>query len=152
MQLPYLIRAIESHAQEITRGVVDEIRRTPQLPYLHGLSDDELRTRGLDFYSNLGQWLGAPDDKKVSDLYRTVGYQRCEDGVPAAEVVYAVLTLKRHLWDFIRNNSEWQSEVELYQQDELISRVSHYFDVATYNVIVGHEDARMTGRWKTARR
>ena len=80
------------------------------------------------------------------------GAAGCADGVPASELIYAVLRLKAHVWDFIRRNDAWQNEVELYQADELISRVSHFFDVAIYNAVQGHEAARAAGRWNTAAR
>lgn len=152
MQLPYIIRAIESHAQALADAVVRELRFAPQLPLLNRVSEEELRTRALDFFANLGKWLGEGGDETTAETYRLLGAKRCEDGVPAAELVYAVLRLKAHVWDFIRRNDAWQNEVELYQADELISRVSHFFDVAIYNAVQGHESARAAGRWNVAAR
>src|SRR5215510_897442 len=113
MQLPYIIRSIESHAEPLAAAVVAELRFAPQLPLLNRVSEEELRSRALDFFANLGRWLGAGGDETTAETYRLLGQKRCEDGVPAAELVYAVLTLKRHVWDHIRRNDAWQNEVEL---------------------------------------
>jgi hypothetical protein len=147
MQLPYLIGLIESHAEDLTREVMSELREAPEAPYLRRLSEDELRRRAMDIYAHLGKWLTSRGDYDVRLAYRQLGTQRCEEGVPASEIVYALLAIKRHLWDFIRRNAPCESASELYQQDELLHLAGHFFDVAVYSAVDGHESTRAAGRW-----
>src|SRR5262249_17606477 len=119
MQLPYLMRLIESKAEELTREVMVQLRESPETPYLRHVEDKELRRRVQDLYANLGRWVTARAGHDVRIAYRQLGAQRCEEGVAAAEVVYALLAVKGHLWEFIRRNAPCNTSVELYQEDEL---------------------------------
>jgi hypothetical protein len=150
MLFPYILRAIESHAEQLTDDVIRELKGAPEVAHLSRIGEDQMRARALDLFANLGKWLGSKGDHDIAENYRELGAKRCEDGVPLGDLVFAVFAIKRHLWDFIRRNDAWQSEVELYQEDELFNLVSHFFDVAFYNTVIGHESARAAGRWNTA--
>lgn len=151
MQLPYLIRVIESHAEDLTREVLADLRGATETSYLRCLPEDEVRKRVQSLYANLDRWLTARGDYDIRLLYRQLGSQRCEEGVPASEVVFALLSVKRRLWEFIQRNASIDSAVQLYQEEELFSTVSHFFDVAVYSVVDGHEATRAAGRWVVSR-
>jgi hypothetical protein len=151
MQLPYLVRAVVSHADDLTREVIDDLRNNPDTPSMRRLTDDESQRRIADVYANLSAWL---TDRAVHDTrltYRQLGAQRCEDGVPAAEMVFAILAVKRHLLEFIRRNANTESVTQMYEEEELFSAISHFFDVAVYSAVQGHESARAAGRWNPMR-
>jgi hypothetical protein len=147
MQLPYLIRLIESHAEELTNEVMEDLRDSTEMPHLKQISEDELRQRAVDLYSNLGKWLTRRGDYDLRHYYRQMGTLRCEEGIPASEVVYAVIAIKRHLWDFVLRNAPCDTAAELYQEEELLQLVSQFFDVALYSVVDGHESSRAAGQW-----
>jgi hypothetical protein len=147
MQLPYLVRLIEAHAEDLTNEVMDELRSGSETPHLRQVDQGELRQRAADLYSNLGRWLTRRTDFDARLYYRQLGTLRCEEGIPASEVVYAVLAIKRHLWEFILRNAPCETAAELYQEEELLQQVSHFFDVAIYSVVDGHESSRAAGQW-----
>jgi hypothetical protein len=147
MQLPYLVRAVISHASDLANEVIAELRISPETPAISLLTDEQLRWRVLDVYSNLGQWIEARAEPETRETYRHLGRRRCEEGIPAAEMVYGLLATKRRLTEFIRRNAMVDTVSELFQLEELFGAINHFFDVAVYNAVQGHESARRSGLW-----
>ena len=141
MLLPNLMKMIESHAEELTREVLNDLGKNPRTPFLHRIPSEELRRRIYDVYRNLGHWLEEKDEARIELVYSDLGRRRSSEGVPADEVVYAVLRTKEHLWDFIHRNHGLQSAVELYQEEELIFGIGRFFDKAIYHAVKGFQTA-----------
>ena len=53
-----LVQMIEDHAEQLTRGVLEEFRRHPRTTAYRRFSDSELHARVYDVYRNLGRWIG----------------------------------------------------------------------------------------------
>lgn len=134
-----LVQAIEAHAEEITRGVLEDLARNPRTPSYHRLPHAELHRRAYEVYRNLGRWLGEKTDATVEACYMDLGQERCAEGIPLSEVVYALILTKYHLRDYIRDRGLVESAVELYQEQELHRLVGHFFDKAMYYTVRGYE-------------
>lgn len=134
-----LIRTIEDHAEELTRGVLRDLGGNPRTPAYHHLSESELHRRIYDVYRNLGSWLGDKTEDRVEATYASLGRTRRAEGVPLSEVVYALVLTKDHLGDYIRSAGLVESAVELYQEEELTLLVGHFFDRAIYYTVRGYE-------------
>jgi hypothetical protein len=59
-----LIRIIESHAEELTRGAVRKLQSSPRTRSYHGLPHDALYQRVSAVYHDLGGWLGEKTDPR----------------------------------------------------------------------------------------
>jgi hypothetical protein len=136
-----LVRTIEDHAEGLTRGVLEEISRHPLTPAYHGLAGDELERRIYDVYHNLGRWLGDKREEDVAHVYSSLGARRRDEGIPLAQVVYALVLIKRHLRDYMMKLGG-DSAVELYQEEQLHTLLENFFDKAIYFAIKGYEDSR----------
>jgi hypothetical protein len=141
----WLIRMIETHAEDLTREVLNDLGSNPRTPYMHGVSQDEMHRRLYDLYHNLGRWLGDQTDAVLEAAYAPFGRKRRAEGVPLSEVICAMILVKEHLRSYIRRAAAADSAVELYQEAELNVMIGHFFDKALYFTVKGYEDAQAAG-------
>lgn len=134
-----LIRVIEEHAEQLTRGVLNDIAANPRTPHYHDLSSEELHRRIYDVYHNLGRWLSDKTEEHLEATYGGLGRTRCREGVPLSEVVYALVLIKDHLREYIRAVGLVDSAVELYLEEELHLSIGRFFDRAMYHTVKGYE-------------
>lgn len=145
-----LVRVIEDHAEELTRGVLSDLASNPRTPAYHKLPPDELHLRVYDVYHNLGRWLGDKTEEHLEAAYGGLGRKRYGEGVPLSEVVFALILTKDHLRGYIRSVGLVDSTVELYLEEELHLLIGHFFDKAVYHTVKGYE-GEATSRAASAR-
>jgi hypothetical protein len=146
-----LIHMIESHAEELTRGTLNDIRKNPRTPSYHTLSGEALRNRVYDVYRDLGDWLGEKTDAKLEAWHRALGQRRCDEGVDLSEVIYALILTKNHLEEYIRTAGLGDSAIELYQERELFRLIEYFFDRALYYATLGYEEEALLRRGELER-
>ena len=56
-----LVRMIEDHAEELTRGVLNDLQSNTRTRAYHKISREELHRRVYEVYHNFGEWLGSQD-------------------------------------------------------------------------------------------
>jgi hypothetical protein len=134
-----LVRTIEEHAEELTRGVLDDLGSNSRTPSYHRLSREERHRRVYDVYRNLGRWLGDETEDAVEASYSALGASRRAEGIPLDEVVYALILTKHHLRSYILGAGLVQSAVDLYQEEELNLLLDQFFDKAVYHTVRGYE-------------
>ena len=134
-----LIQMIENHAEELTRGTLDDLRGNPRTPSYHALSHDALYTRVYDVYRDLGDWLSEKTEAKIEAWYRDLGQRRYDERIDLSEVIYALILTKNRLEKYVRTSGLADSAVELYQEQELFWLIEYFFDRALYYAAVGYE-------------
>lgn len=134
-----VVQMIESHAEQLTRGVVHDLQTNPRTPSYHKLSAEELHHRAYAVYRNLGRWLGEETEQTIEAFYGELGKKRQAEGIPLCEVLYALLLVKYHLRDYVRSSGLIDSAVDLYQEQELQRLVGHFFDRAIYYTVKSYE-------------
>jgi hypothetical protein len=145
MLVTYLIQLIETHAEGLTREVLGDVRSNPRTRFLRELPEEELYQKVYDFYHHLGRWVAEMNEADIEAVYSDLGRRRRAEGAPLSEVVYTVILVKEHLWNYITRNDVLGSVVELYQEKDLVFRVGHFFDKALYYAVRGYEGAEVTG-------
>jgi len=145
-----LVRMIEDHAEQLTRGVIEDLQRNPRVPAYHELSREELHLRAHKVYRNLGQFLSRKADESVESDYYDLARRRYAEGVALSEVVYALILEKGHLEEYIRTAGLVDSAVELYQEKELYHLVNQFFEKAIYFTIKGYESEATTHQQRLA--
>jgi hypothetical protein len=136
-----LVRLIEDHAEELTRGVLNDLQTNASTPSYHRLSREQLHHRVYDVYRNLGVWLSHAAEESIEAAYCELGKTRHAEGIPLSEVIYALGLTKYHLRDYIRSRGLVDSAVELYQEQELQRLVGRFFDRAIYHTVRAYEHA-----------
>ena len=136
-----LVKVIEEHAEELTRGVLTDLAANARTPHYHDLPAAELHRRVYDVYHNLGRWLGDKTEEHLEATFGGLGRTRLHEGVPLSEVVYALILGKEHLRQYIQAVGLVDSAVELYLEEELHLLIGHFFDRAIYHTVKGYEEA-----------
>ena len=137
----YLIRMIETHAEDLTKEVLDDLARNPNTPSFHAIPKDELHRRIYDVYHNLGKWLDDRSEAEIESGFSTMGRLRHAEGIPVSECILAVTLVKEHLRNYIRSRGMAHTALELYQEVELNLMLGHFFDRALYFLARGYEHA-----------
>jgi hypothetical protein len=134
-----LIRIIETDAEELTQGIVKLLQNSPRTTSYHNLSYDELHDRAYAVYHDLGRWLWEKSDQAIQAWYNELGDKRCGEGIPLAEVLWALVLTKNRLIDYLRQWGLADSAIELYQHQEFDRLVDHFFDRALCYTAEGYE-------------
>jgi hypothetical protein len=146
-----LIQLIETHAQSLARDVVEDLVTNEHTASFRRIPKSELRPRLLEIYQHLGNWIGDPNDEALRSAYEEWGRIRAGQGIPASELVYSLILIKKHLRGYIREHAQvafsddWVSSpgnsmpLELYSIQELNYLVGDFFDRGLYYVIRGYE-------------
>ena len=125
-----VIRIIESHAEELTGGVVERLRSSSHTPAYHTVPAEELHHRLFEIYHDLGHWLLGNMEQSVQVRYEDVGKQRCKEGVPLGQVLWALVLIKEHLRDAIGDAISADSALELHREREMFRLIGRFFDRA----------------------
>jgi len=145
-----LIKLIETHAESLTREVVEDILTNEHTVAFHRVPASELSPRVFKLFQHLGNWIGNPNADSIRAEYEDWGRVRARQEIPLSEVVYSLILTKKHLRGYIREHGniifsgdavtpgEFMP-VELYSIQELNYEVGDFFDSALYYLTRGHE-------------
>ncbi|HTS70116.1 MAG TPA: hypothetical protein VMO17_14135 [Terriglobia bacterium] len=134
-----LVQMIEDHAEELTRGVIKDLQSNPRTPHYHHLTYEELHYRTYTVYRNLGHWISQGTEEPIVANYTDLAVRRHAEGVPLEEVVFALISIKNHLYTYVRTTGLMDSAMELHQERELRRLVGHFFDKAIYFTVKAYE-------------
>jgi hypothetical protein len=143
-----LIRTIESNAEEFAESTVKKLRSNPRTESYHKLPDKDMYNRCYEVYHDLGRWLWEKSDQAVQARFNELGQRRCEEGIPLAEVLWALVLTKERLLEDLGASGLANSAMELYQQQEFDRLIGHFFDRAVCHTAAGYE--RQTSEKKTS--
>ena len=132
-----LIHLIESHAEQITSRIIQNIRRDPKLTHLATLPEGELHERGREILKNLGHWLA--NKEKIEREYESIGRERYDESVPLHEAIRGLCLIKEAMFDFIHEQATECNCMELYVEEELERRVGSFFDLLVIHLARGYE-------------
>jgi len=138
MQVQELVRLIEERADELAELMVAKVRQSPRMAAYHRFGDDELHERARLVYANLGKWLEEASEGLVEEEYFQLGTRRCRERIPLSQLVWALLLIRRTLWQFVEtlgvdDGSHLQSTLDL----EIL--VVRFFDRAILHAVRGYE-------------
>ena len=134
-----LVQIIEDHAEQLTRGLIDDLLSNNRTPHYHHLTREELHYRTYDVYRNLGRWLSNETESAIESSYTQLGKKRLAEGIPLSEIVYSLGLIKHHLQEYIHFCGMIDSAVDLHGDRELQRLVGRFFDKAVYYTVCGFE-------------
>jgi hypothetical protein len=136
-----LIRLIESHWEQISNSILQQVRHDPRLTHVRSLPEPELRALREDLLRNLSHWLISSREEEIQPRFEALGRRRFEEGIPLHEAVYGLLIVKKRMIEFVRNQGLGATVVEVYAEEELEHRVDCFFDDLIYYLVRGYESA-----------
>lgn len=107
------------------------------------LPEDKLVQIIKNVYDNLAKWLMHNDDNKieVKKIYVEIGCRRYQEGYPLCEVLYTAHYEKKILTDHISTSGLLPDALNLYNSMEFLIRVYDFFDIATFYITRGYQEA-----------
>jgi hypothetical protein len=136
-----LIRLIETHCDEITRGALRQVHEDAEIKEIRRVPDSELRDRWQVVLRNLGHWLAAGRSSKLVQQYEELGRTRFEEQVPLHETVRVLHILRNQMIDFLKERGLPETTVDIYAEGELEQRVTRFFDELVFHFVRGYENA-----------
>lgn len=140
MELPWLMKQIETHAEQLSEQVIQAVRTSPRTRSIGQLSEEELKNRFFDLFRNFGRWLSEKNEDEIEATYGEIGRRRCREGMSLNDLVYTLILVKQHVWDYVVKNLMPASEGNLYQEELLGQMLGKFFDRILYHTIRGYEE------------
>jgi hypothetical protein len=147
-----LVEMIEIHANRLTADVAGDLLTNDRTRGFRAVRRADLERRIYDIFHHLGDWIGNPRADQVRAEFADWGGQRFGQGIPLSEIIYAVLLLKRHLRQYIRDHGlvdaafprverEYVLPMHLQSLQNLHTQVDEFFDEALHALASGYEAA-----------
>ena len=137
-----LVQFIESHADELSEGLIQKLRNSERCaPLLQQVPADELQRRTHEIYRNLGDWLLGKTESEIEERYVGLGMRRARQGVPFIAFLWAITLTKEHLWELLQKEGLVE-EPDLLGEMDLLHSLQGCFDRAIYFASLGFETAR----------
>jgi len=134
-----LIRTIENNAEEFAEATVKKLHSSTRTEAYHKLSHRDLYNRCYEIYHNLGLWLWEKSDHAIQAQYNELGEKRSQEGIPLAQVLWAIVMTKERLLEYLGACGLVDSAMDLYQQQEFVRLIGHFFDRAVCYTGEGYE-------------
>jgi hypothetical protein len=138
-----LVRLVEDHSEELTAGLLEKFQTSPRTSDLRKVPPQELRNRTCEILHHLSEWLLSKSDGDIERRYSEMGSLRATQAVSLADVCWAMVLTKEHIWDFLQQQGFLRGPLEIYGEMELLRLLDQFFDRAICYVAEGYERVRM---------
>jgi hypothetical protein len=143
------MRLIETHSKALAETLEAKILRSERCADYNRVSPEEMKALVGGIYGHLGEWLVARTEQDIERRYTMIGARRAEQGIPVSQLVWCIVLVKEHLWDYLRDNEDLENTSQIFGELELTQMVDQFFDRAMYYAVRGHErtrEARLAAR------
>jgi len=137
-----LVRIIENHSERLASNLLFKVRNSTRTREYTKVPEEELRARVYEVYRHLGEWLSGKTEMELEERYNRIGFFRAEQGVPAAELMWAIVYTKETLWEFLVEQAVPERPFEVFGELELLRMLDQFFDHALCYAAEGHERSR----------
>ena len=149
MLITNLMLSIETHAEKLTADFVSDLETNPKTTHFARVPHEDLTQGARTLYARLAHWLGGKNTEELEANFQARARRQREAGIPLSEIVFAVILLKKHVWDFVKRNAIVDTIGDMYQRDEAFMMISEFFDRLLYVTTKGYEEGEP--RWKEPR-
>ncbi|HVO63847.1 MAG TPA: hypothetical protein VMT53_23185 [Terriglobales bacterium] len=137
-----LARLVETHADELSEGLMQKIKTSARCKELiDKVPPGELKRRTREIYDNLTEWLMTKTEAEVEEAYIGLGARRARQGVPFSNFFWAICATKEQLWEYLQRQGLFEEPVDFWGGMELVHAVAQFFDSALYYATIGYESA-----------
>jgi hypothetical protein len=132
---------IERHSEELAEGLVKKLQTSERTEAYRAVPKDELKRNLQDVYEHLGDWLSNKTEVELQERYSRVATRRAGQGFPLAQIVWALILSKEHLWMFLEREAFADTAVQLVSELSFILTLEQFFDRAIYFTTAAYTDA-----------
>ncbi len=142
-----LARLIETHADELARGLVAKILSSERTSDFRGIPERELEARVVEIYRHISDWLMTKTESDIELRFTKLGELRAREGICFAHLIWAITLTKEHLWGFLQREALVDRPVDLFGELQLLWLMDQFYDRALYYSTIGYERAcALSGR------
>jgi hypothetical protein len=139
-----LVQLIETHADKLSEALIHKLKNAEECSeLLSKVPAHELKHRTYEIYRHLSDWLLTKTLSEVEERYIGLGARRARQGVPFSQIMFAIQTTKRVLWDYLLLEGLLEPE-DLIGEMELVRNLGQFFDRALYYAAIGYEQTQKT--------
>ena len=139
-----LIQLIENRAEHLSEGLMHRLKGNDRcIELLRRVPPDELRRRSHEIYHDLSDWLQHTTDSEIAERYTRLGMKRARQGVPYADLFWAISTTKEYLWEFMLAEGLFTVPIDLFGEIDLLHSMDRFFDRILYFAAIGYESTRL---------
>jgi hypothetical protein len=135
-----LVHLIERHADELAMGLTMKLRESELTSDFRKVPADELQKTTADLYRNLGEWLLKKTVKDIEQHFGSIARRRSAEGIRLPQFVWAVVSSRNHLHQFLLGHTFADSIFELYSELELQQLLNQFFERAIYYGVIAYEE------------
>lgn len=141
-----LVEIIEERATEIAQKWYRETKKSPYVPGLENISEDDALEMAANVYRRLSHWLTPSAEHEVKETYLRFGESLFYRGFRMEEVIMILILIKRYLWLHLLEQGLMTTNLDVYQVLDVNNKVVLYFDRAIYFALIGCREARAANR------
>jgi hypothetical protein len=145
-----LIELIEIHSDQLVKDIAGDLATNERTRGFKSVLPADLEQRLAEIIHHLGNWIGNPRAERVRAEFSNWGARRFNQKIPLSEIVYAIITVKRHLRRFAndhglidasfpRIDGDYVLPMHLHTLQEFNSTIGRFFDEALYYLASGYE-------------
>ena len=145
-----LVELVEIHANRLSADVAQDLVTNVRTRGFHKVPKADLEARVFRLYHHLGDWLSDRRSERVKAEFAEWGSRRFDQEIPLSEIIYAIVILKQHLRQYIRDNglieaafprseADYVLPLHMNSLQELNLQVGQFFDEALYHLAIGYE-------------
>jgi hypothetical protein len=138
-----MVKLIETHSDELARGLMHKLNRSRRTSDLQRVPAYELHRRTYEIYSDLSNWLMNKTEGEIERTYTELARRRASQGVPFSTVFWAIISTKEHLWEFMQSERLADQVLDLFGELELVRMIDQFFDRALYYAARGYEQQQV---------
>ena len=137
-----LIQHMKANDGRMSEAMIDKVRTSPRCNELVAkVPIEEQRQSSHEIYRDLTDWLATEADSTIADRYIALGKRRAQQGVPFANLYWAVCIAHEHLWEYMQQECLLEEPVEFWGGVRLLHALTQFFDRVLYFAIIGYENA-----------
>ena len=137
-----LDRLIENHSERLAETLLERLKTCDKCAAFNKVPDQEFRQRVYEIYDHLGEWLLGKKEEDIARRYQEIGARRAAQGVPLSQLIYALVLVRDHLWEYLKHEAGVEKPVEVFGELEMLQLLEQFFDRASYYAAVGYEKAQ----------
>lgn len=135
-----LVRLIENHSERLSETLLVRLKSSKKCRAFQKVPADEFRQRVYEIYQHLGEWLLGKREEDIAQRYEQIGRRRALQGVPLSQLIYAIVLVREHLWEYLKNEADVERPVEVFGELEMLQLLEQFFDKALYWAAIGYEN------------
>ena len=136
-----LVRLIENHSERLAETLSERLKSCDKCAAFQKVPAQEFRQRVYEVYEHLGEWLLGKKEDEIARRYQEIGARRAAQGVPLSQLIYALVLVREHLWEYLKHEAGVEKPVEVFGELEMLQLLEQFFDRASYYAAVGYEKA-----------